>query len=65
MASEYLFRPLRFLREACRDITAAHPELRARNCDMCPHSNLCAINEQAEHVPLMLVKTVSDGQRKE
>lgn len=47
--SQYLAAPLRTLREACRDITAAHPELTARVCYTCPNRDLCAIYEQIEH----------------
>jgi hypothetical protein len=48
MGSEYLLRPPRTLREACRDIRAAHPELMTEDCDTCPHGELCAISEQIE-----------------
>jgi hypothetical protein len=54
MPSEYLLRPLRLLREACRDITAAHPELRGRDCDTCTHNKLCGIDEQTESASLKL-----------
>ena len=46
MASGYLTKHLRTLREACRDIAAAHPELAAPTCDLCAHGQLCAIDEQ-------------------
>ena len=48
MGSEYLLKPPRTLREACRDIRAAHPELIMADCDACPHGELCAISEQTE-----------------
>jgi len=62
MASEYLLRPLRILREACRNMAAAHPELTVRDCDTCGHSKLCAIDEQIEHDPLKLVTTIPNAQ---
>jgi hypothetical protein len=48
VANHYLSKPLRTLREACRDITAAHPELSSRDCDGCGHRQLCAIYEQID-----------------
>lgn len=41
--SEYLFRLLRSLPEACRDIAATHIEPTARDCGTCAHSKLCGI----------------------
>jgi hypothetical protein len=49
VASGYLLKHLRTLREACRDIAAAHPELAALTCDACAHRQLCAIDEQTEN----------------
>jgi hypothetical protein len=65
MPSEYLLRPLRFLREACRDITAAHPELTSRDCDTCTHSGLCGIDERAGHASLKLVRIFPNVQCEE
>lgn len=48
MASEYLFKPQRTLREACGDFRAAHPTLINEKCDKCPHGELCEISEQIE-----------------
>ena len=48
MASEYLLKPPRTLREACRDIRAAPRELIMADCDACSHGELCAIPEQIE-----------------
>lgn len=45
MASAYLLMPVRTLLEAC---CKAHPEMVTRNCDTCPHGELCAISEQIE-----------------
>ena len=49
MGSQYLLKPLRTLRQACRDTRVAHPELPSEDCDACPHGKLCAISEQIEH----------------
>jgi hypothetical protein len=49
VAIGYLLKHLRTLREACRDIAAAHPELTAPACDLCAHGQLCAIDEQTEN----------------
>jgi hypothetical protein len=49
VASGYLLKHLRTLREACRDIAAAHPELAAPTCDLCAHGRLCVIDEQTEN----------------
>jgi hypothetical protein len=46
LGSLYLIKPLRTLREACRDTSAAHPELITGDCDSCLHGKLCAISEQ-------------------
>jgi hypothetical protein len=46
MANAFLLKPLRTLREACRDTSAAHPELITGDCDSCLHDELCAISEQ-------------------
>ena len=43
MGSQYLLKPLRTLREACREIRVAHPELPTEDCDACLHGALCAI----------------------
>ena len=48
MGSRYLHKPLRTLRQACRGIRAAHPELPTGACDACPHGELCAMPEQIE-----------------
>jgi hypothetical protein len=48
MASEYLLKAPRTLREACRNIGAAYPELIMSDCAACPHGELCAISEQIE-----------------
>jgi hypothetical protein len=48
LASEYLLKPPRTLREACRDIRAAPRELIMADCDACSHGELCAISEQIE-----------------
>jgi hypothetical protein len=48
MGSEYLLKPPRTLREACRDIRAAHLELIMPDCYACLHGELCAISEQIE-----------------
>jgi hypothetical protein len=61
MGSQYLLKPLRTLRQACRDIRVAHPELRTEDCDACPHGELCSISEQIErglsgHVAKMKTK---------
>ena len=48
MGSQYLLKPLRTLREACREIRVAHPELPTEDCDACLHGALCAISGQIE-----------------
>jgi len=48
LCSQYLLKPPRTLREACRDTKAAHPELMVDDCATCPNSELCAISERIE-----------------
>jgi hypothetical protein len=46
VGSRYLLKPSRTLREACCDISVAHPELIGWGCDWCLHRELCAISER-------------------
>ena len=41
MTSGYLSIPVRTLREACREIAAAHPERLRRKCGRCGLRRLC------------------------
>lgn len=61
MASEYLLKHPRTLRQACRDITTAHPEL-TRDCDACALDKLCAICEQIERHQLDKVTIIPKSQ---
>ena len=45
--STYLYRPLLTIREACREIAVAHPELVPKGCATCGNRGLC-IYEQTE-----------------
>jgi len=46
--SEYLLKPIRTLRQACRDLAAAQPVSTAIDCDSCGNRELCNISEQLE-----------------
>jgi hypothetical protein len=48
LCSQYLLKPPRTLREACRDTKAVHPELIVGDCATCANGELCAISEQIE-----------------
>ena len=46
MGSRYLLKPLRTLREACRDIRATYPESITWDCAACANGEFCAISEE-------------------
>ena len=46
MASQYLLRPIRTLKQACRDFAAAHPQARGKDCPTCGNYLLCAKSER-------------------
>ena len=48
MASRYLLKPLRTLREACRDTALTDHGLLAKDCRSCVLADLCIVNEQIE-----------------
>jgi len=48
MGSDYLTRPPRTLREACKQIAATDPEFVAGDCECCVNSELCAMYERIE-----------------
>ena len=50
MTSQYLLKSTRTLRQACRDICLAHPDLPAKDCHICILADLCVINEEIETV---------------
>jgi hypothetical protein len=61
MGSEYLMRPPRSLREACKEVAASDPEFVA-DCELCVNRGLCAIYERIENG---LSETVAAGCRKQ
>jgi hypothetical protein len=48
MGSQYLWKPRRTLRMACRDIAGTNSGFRAGDCDACPNRKLCAIYDGVE-----------------
>ena len=54
MASQYLLRPIRTLKQACRDFAVAHPQARKEDCPTCGNRFLCARTERTS-VRLRLV----------
>jgi len=51
MGSEYLTKPPRTLREACKQIAATDPDFVVRDCECCVNSELCATYERIETGP--------------
>jgi hypothetical protein len=43
LCSPYLLRPLRTLRQACREISASHPELILPDCEACAGAESCMV----------------------
>ncbi len=50
MTSQYLLKSPRTLRQACRDICLAHPDLPAKDCQACILADLCVINQELETI---------------
>jgi hypothetical protein len=61
MGSQYLTRPPRTLREACREMAATNAEFIDGDCERCINSKLCAFYERIEHG---LSETSAEGCRR-
>ena len=48
MASQYLLKSIRSLRQACREISLVHLDSSARDCGVCALADLCQINHEGE-----------------
>jgi hypothetical protein len=62
MGSQYLMKPPRTLREACKEVAAIDPDFVAGNCEHCVNCELCAIYERIEHD---LSETTATGCRRQ
>ena len=48
MGSEYLMKPPRSLREACKEIATTNPEFVPADCEHCVNKELCGIYQQID-----------------
>ena len=48
MGSQYLMKPPRTLREACKEVAATDPDFVAGDCEHCINDELCAIYQRIE-----------------
>jgi hypothetical protein len=48
MGSQYLMKPPRTLREACKEVAAIDPQFAAGDCEHCINYELCTIYQRIE-----------------